>query len=103
MAGAIVLFLFPIYCLAYTNSAVETIMNGFSYAAPEDYEALGGRDSWLEFIRAAPLYWYVFGFAITKSWLIGFIGGIISATIVTIGSSYLTAMGDSAASTTTGT
>lgn len=101
MAGAILLFLFPVYCLAYTNSAVDTINHGFAYAAPEDFEALGGRDTWLQFTGESPLYWYIFGFAITRSWLIGFIGGIVTATIVTIGSAYASSIGEGAAESTT--
>jgi hypothetical protein len=102
MAGCIVLFLFPVYCLAYTNSAVDTIFNGFSYAAPEDYQALGGRDTWLTFITQAPLYWHIFGFAITRTWLTGIMCSIVLAAIVTIGNTYLTAASETAASTSTG-
>ena len=36
------------------------------------------RDVWTAYVMAAPIYWFIFGFAITRSWLLGFFGGGVS-------------------------
>lgn len=66
-------------CMSYANGAVETMLQGFLYAGANDYALLGGRDVWLEFVEKAPIYWYIFGFAIKKSDVVAYVGGGVSA------------------------
>eukprot|EP01038_Epipyxis_sp_PR26KG_P016203 gene16203-22039_t len=78
---ALAVVLYVIICVAYANGAVDRIAKGFKYAAEKDFELLGSRESWLTYIEQAPIYWYIFGFAITRPWLFSFIGGGISAIV----------------------
>lgn len=68
-------------CMAYANSAVEKVHDGFVYAGSNDYALMGGRAAWLEYVNKAPIYWYIFGFAIKRSEVISYIGGLISAAV----------------------
>ena len=73
-------------CTSYANSAVDKIQKSFTYAAIDDYSLLGSlepdatpsREEWTAYVESAPIYWYIFGFAITRSWIIGFVGGGLS-------------------------
>ena len=38
-----------------------------------------GRRVWIDYVAEAPVYWYIFGFALTRAWLGAFIGGGISS------------------------
>jgi hypothetical protein len=67
--------------LAYANSAVEHIKEGFLYCGANDYSLIGGREAWLEYVDKAPIYWYVFGVAIKQSDFAAFVGGLASAAI----------------------
>jgi hypothetical protein len=68
-------------CMAYANSAVEKVRDGFLYAGTNDYALIGGREAWLEYVEKAPIYWYIFGFAIKRSDVISYVGGIVSAAV----------------------
>lgn len=63
----------PLYAVSYSNSAIEKIRECVIYSSPEDFSAVGGRSSWLEFFDAAPCYWHVYGWAITPRTLMSFI------------------------------
>jgi hypothetical protein len=77
-------------CTSYANSAVDKILKSFTYSGVDDYDLLGEqkeggeggegnpRETWTAYIAEAPIYWYIFGFAITRAWIIGFVGGGLS-------------------------
>jgi hypothetical protein len=68
-------------CMAYANGAVDKIKEGFLYAGANDYALMGGRSAWLEYVEQAPIYWYIVGFAIRRSDVVSFVGGLVSAVI----------------------
>lgn len=70
--------LFIILSLMHANSAVDCILDGFQFSASADYQIIGKRDDWVAYVKDSPVYWYIFGFAITRGWLFGFVGGIIT-------------------------
>ena len=72
----------PTMCNSYANSAMDYLQFSLKSSGPTDYSIIGGRDNFVEYAEKTPLYWYIFGFAITPSWLAGFIGGILSAVVV---------------------
>mmetsp|Transcript_3185 Transcript_3185/g.5649 ORF Transcript_3185/g.5649 Transcript_3185/m.5649 type:complete len:637 (+) Transcript_3185:94-2004(+) len=76
--------LFVMGCVSYANSAVEKIRNSFIYSAVDDYSIFDtddekGRRVWIDYVAEAPVYWYIFGFALTRQWLAAFVGGGISS------------------------
>jgi hypothetical protein len=76
--------MFVMGCVSYANSAVDKIKNSFVYAAYDDYSIFSigeenGRRLWIDYVTEAPVYWYVFGFALTRAWLGAFIGGGVSS------------------------
>lgn len=79
--------LFPIYCLAYANAAIDTIKLSFQLqCTPTNYEIIGGRDQWINYLSQSPAHWTVFGFAITWNVLYSVIGSIIGSIILGIAS-----------------
>jgi len=51
-------------------------------AAPNDWKNLGTRDGFmLPYLTSNQIYYYVYGFPITYSWLLGFGSGVISTLI----------------------
>ena len=78
-ATAFVVFGFILLTLMYANSAVDLVLDGILNSSKDDYEFIGNRGDWIEFINQAPCYWYIFGFAITRTWLAGFLGGGVVA------------------------
>jgi hypothetical protein len=49
-----------------------------------DYEVIGGRQEWLDYIESNPIYWTVYGFAITQRWIQSFAVAAITAVVATI-------------------
>ena len=71
---------FAIYCFAYANSAVRTIEHALKHrSSADDYEIIGGRDVWMEYLGASPAYWTIHGFAITWSSLYVFGSSVITS------------------------
>lgn len=74
--------LFPVYCLAYANAAIDTIRSSFQkQCTPTNYEIIGGRNQWLEYLGQSPAYWTVFGYAVTWNVLYSLIGSIIGSVL----------------------
>jgi hypothetical protein len=80
MLGQFLLFVYPLYCLAYANIRVNLIRNTFYNCAPGDFASIGGVAEWTAFMSANTIYWNVMGIPITiemiQSWgkyLIGII------------------------------
>ena len=72
--------LYPIYCLAYANGAIETIRNSFVFqSSPSNYDVIGGRDRWIYYLTQSPAFWTIFGFALTWNVLYSVIGSIIGS------------------------
>ena len=55
----------PIVVIANVNSYVFPILHSFNSAAPEDFEAIGGRQKWITFIQDVPAAWEIYGFWLT--------------------------------------
>lgn len=81
---AICCCLTPIICCSYANSAMDKLVFSVKTSGPDDYSAIGGREAFLAFANDTPCFWYIFGFAITPSWLAGFMGGSASAIAVSV-------------------
>ena len=45
---------------------------------------MGGRSVWIEYVTKSPIYWYIMGFPITKSFISAFLCGVISAVIIPV-------------------
>lgn len=76
---------FPIYCIAYANAAMRTIQTCFIQGAtPSDFEILGGRDVWIEYLNQTPAYWTVFGIPVTWSYLYTVLGTVVGSLTVLI-------------------
>lgn len=83
MAVATCMIIFVLGGMMLANSANDRTTSGFTYSGIKDFAIIGGREAWIQFVEKSPVYWYIFGFAITRQWFFGFIGG----TLVTIGGS----------------
>jgi hypothetical protein len=72
--------LFPVYCLAYANAAIGTIQTSFKMqCTPTNYEVIGGRALWIQYLQESPAYWTLFNFAITWNVLYSIVGSIIGS------------------------
>jgi len=79
----------PLYAVSHSNSAIDKLKECVTYSSPNDFNAVGGRQNWLDFFEAAPCYWYVYGWAITPGVLMSFLTtGFISVASVLIASYY---------------
>jgi hypothetical protein len=65
MWSLILLVLLPIFAVAGANANILPILESFKYAGPDDYEAIGGKEKWQEFVTAVPAAWEFFGIWIT--------------------------------------
>jgi hypothetical protein len=70
---------YVLFVIMHANSAMDLLREGIVNSSDEDFSLIGARDNWIKFIDEAPCYWYIFGFAITKGWMIGFLSGGIAA------------------------
>jgi hypothetical protein len=68
----------PVLLLADVNSACDNIKVTVVQSREHDFEVIGGRQAWLDYLNSFPVQWYILGFAITKSWLTGFVGGVVT-------------------------
>lgn len=58
--------LFPMYCIAYANSAMEKLVNCFTHGSgPDDFKCIGGKEQWLTHLVDSPAYWTLFGMPLT--------------------------------------
>ena len=77
------ILIFILLCVSYANTAVDKMIKIFKFAGYDDYAVLGttdnsGRDHWKTYIEDTPIHWYIFGFPVTRSWLVAFVGGGVS-------------------------
>jgi hypothetical protein len=84
----VIMAVFVVGCMMLANSAIDRINMAFKYTGINDFSIIGGRTAWVDFVAASPVYWYIFGFAITREWLFGFVGGLLA----TIGATVLFAL-----------
>jgi len=75
--------------MAYANGSVENLTAGFTYSGANDYTLIGSRSAWLSYVTEAPIYWYIFGFAIKRSDIASYLGGVISAILGGVIMSYV--------------
>jgi hypothetical protein len=78
----IVIIIYPIISIAFANSYLLKIKEIFSVAADEDFQVIGGRDFWLNFLDQFPAVWTCYGLYITPERLMG----LIWTTVAAIGS-----------------
>ena len=75
--------IFPIYCLAYANGSIDTIQKSFVYqCAPTNYQVIGGRNVWIDYLKQSPAYWTLFDFAITWNVLYGVLGSVAGSILL---------------------
>jgi hypothetical protein len=67
----LVLVFYPILSIASANAYLLKIGDVFTVSAEEDYEVIGGRDRWLEFLDKFPAVWTYYGVYITPERLAG--------------------------------
>ena len=88
-----VVAIFPLSCIAYANGATTTIRDCFRrYSTPTNYDIIGGREAWMEYIEESPAYWTVFGFPLTWGSLYSVIGTFLGSVVI-LGISYIRAGG----------
>ena len=72
----------PIAILTHANGFMDRLAKTISHSKPSDFQCIGGRQEWIDFIDKNPAYWYILGFAITRSWLITFFSAGLSTSFV---------------------
>jgi hypothetical protein len=65
------LVLYPIVSICHANSQVYEMRNYFASSSPEDYQCIGGRNRWMEFMEASPIAWTYYGIWVTWDKLVG--------------------------------
>lgn len=85
------LFVYPVACLGYANKHVDNILLNFKLAAPDDYVALGDRETWKTFVEENQLYWRVLGVPITDRvlWTYVYSAATVAPVIVAVATSFL--------------
>jgi len=84
-----IMVIYPIAAIAGANTLTYAMKEQFLVAAPEDFGVLGGRDTWLSYIDNVPVYWTLYGLAVTWDrltalvWTIASTLGFIALTIST--------------------
>lgn len=100
---ALITFFFPTACIAYTNTATTEIIRSLKFSQPcpsdeycskvaesrvdeakEDFQVIGGRSEWLQYVTENPIQWTVYGFPITTSWLQTFMVGAASTLLISL-------------------
>ena len=61
--------------IAKVNDAAQTLKNIFIYsqngdASTQDYQEIGGRQSWIDYMESNPLCFMIGGVTITPDWVI---------------------------------
>jgi hypothetical protein len=82
-----ILTIYPITLIARTNAYIYALHEQFLISAPDDFEVIGGRDIWLNYVQKVPALWNVYGLTVTWDRIAGLlwtIGAGFSALILTI-------------------
>jgi hypothetical protein len=56
---------YPIVAMAHANSFTKHLDMLFVQASPDDFQVIGGKEKWKEFISSVPAVWTIFGLNIT--------------------------------------
>jgi hypothetical protein len=56
---------YPIVAMAHANSFTKHLHMLFVQASPDDFQVIGGKEKWKEFISSVPAVWTIFGLEIT--------------------------------------
>jgi hypothetical protein len=76
-------YFFPIVAMAESNIAILKIMHAISCSGFDDYQAIGGKEMWLQLIEQNPCTWKIGGVAITYNVIAGtIVSGLISVAIL---------------------
>jgi len=60
-----VYYALPLMCLASANDAANSLRGLISSSGLTDFDVIGGRDVWGEYISGAPAYWTIMGLPVT--------------------------------------
>lgn len=55
--ASLLLLSWPLLLLSHANALVPLLRLALTHSGPGDYEAIGGRDKWLAYLRSNPAYW----------------------------------------------
>jgi hypothetical protein len=80
----LVFTVYPTVALAHANSFIEPMLKLFAMAAPDDFEVLGGKDKWQDFVSSVPAAWTVCGIWITWQKLYAMLSTVFSAVLTAI-------------------
>jgi len=75
----LIIWTMPIASLAYSNSAMSKLQKSLINSAPLDFDLIGGRADWVDYVKQTPALWCIFGFAVTPGFLASIIGAASSA------------------------
>ena len=75
----LIIWAMPVAALAYSNSAMSKLEKSLINSAPMDFDLIGGRADWVDYVKQTPALWCIFGFAITPGFLATVIGAASSA------------------------
>eukprot|EP01036_Dinobryon_divergens_P029009 gene29009-38053_t len=80
----IVLFLvFPSWSLASANAFLTPVLDVFTNSSRDDFNIIGGRDLWLDFVNSVPAAWTVYGVQITYARITGVLYAITATLFAT--------------------
>jgi hypothetical protein len=68
--SSVILFVLLLVALSYANAAADTIWRAFNGAGKDDFQIIGGRDAWRDYVSGSPIQWTVFGVAVTRKMLV---------------------------------
>jgi hypothetical protein len=79
--------------IEHNDQTKSFLLNSGIANSKGDYEVIGGRQEWLDYMESNPIYWTVYGFAITQRWIQSFavaaITAVIAANIPTLGDGFI--------------
>jgi hypothetical protein len=85
----VIILLFIMITIAYANSNVDHLKSHFIQSAEEDYSLIGGRAAWLQYIDQTPVYWTIFGLAITPTWIASIFATIVTGVLGVVGAPFI--------------
>jgi hypothetical protein len=91
--SSILVFVVMLVSLSYANAAADAVWKSFNGAGKDDFEIMGGRDAWKEYVSGAPIQWTVFGVAVTRKMLVSSTVYLVSLVVSSVFVSFLSNAG----------
>ena len=63
--STVILIAFPDVSIAHANYSADLLNSKVILSASGDFELLGGRNKWVEYIESSPAYWSILNIPIT--------------------------------------